>query len=306
MRRNPLSSCLLTSISMTTQSRSNAFEPSSRTRYGVSGSGGPFRRLGARPSEGATRGRTCMTTDLEPTAAAVSGDTHPQQCTHSVARAQRAAGDRRPRGRRVRGQGGAAPAADAGDDRLGELRPGRRDAGAGQRADQQVRRGLPRPPLLRRLRERRRHRDAGHRAGQGPVRGRFRERAAALGRAGERGRDGRADQAGRHHPGPVPGARRAPDPRHADQLLRAALQRRGVRGVQGGLPHRHGRGRQAGPAVPAETDHRRLVGLPAAPGLRAVPADRRRGRRAADGRHGPLRRAGRDRPAPESRCRTRM
>ena len=34
--------------------------------------------------------------------------------------------------------------------------PRRRHAGPGLRADQQVRRGLPRPPLLRRLRARRR------------------------------------------------------------------------------------------------------------------------------------------------------
>ena len=39
-----------------------------------------------------------------------------------------------------------------------ELRPARGAAGAGQRAHQQVRRGLPRPPLLRRLRARRRRR----------------------------------------------------------------------------------------------------------------------------------------------------
>ena len=40
-----------------------------------------------------------------------------------------------------------------------------------------------------------------------------------------------------------------------------------------------------------EADHRRLVGLPAAARLRRVPADRRRGRRLPDGRHGALRRA---------------
>ena len=104
-------------------------------------------------------------------------------------------------------------------------------AGAGQRADQQVRRGLPGPPLLRRLRVRRRHRDAGHRADQGPVRRRLRQRPAALRRAGQRRRHAGADQAGRHHPRPVAGARRAPHPRHADQLLRPALQRRRLRGV---------------------------------------------------------------------------
>ena len=43
--------------------------------------------------------------------------------------------------------------------------------------------------------------------------------------------------------------------------------------------------------APAEADPRRLVGLPAPARLRALPRDRRRGRRAADGRHGALRRA---------------
>ena len=37
---------------------------------------------------------------------------------------------------------------------------------------------------------------------------------------------------------------------------------------RGGRPGRHGRGRAAGPGAPAEADHRRLVGLPAAAGLR--------------------------------------
>ena len=50
--------------------------------------------------------------------------------------------------------------------------------------------------------------------------------------------------------------------------------------------------------APAEADHRRLVGLPPAAGLRPVPGDRRRGRRLPDGRHGALRRAGRHRAAP--------
>ena len=51
--------------------------------------------------------------------------------------------------------------------------------------------------------------------------------------------------------GPVPGPRRPPHPRHADQLLRPALQRRRLRGVRGRLPRRHGRGRAAGPRAPA-------------------------------------------------------
>ena len=51
--------------------------------------------------------------------------------------------------------------------------------------------------------------------------------------------------------------------------------------------------------APAEAAARRLVGLPAPARLRALPRDRRRGRRAADGRHGALRRARRRRPAPQ-------
>ena len=53
------------------------------------------------------------------------------------------------------------------------------------------------------------------------------------------------------------------------------------------------------PRAQAQADPRRLVGLPAPSGLRALPRDRRRGRRAADGRHGPLRRPRRRGPAPQ-------
>ena len=73
------------------------------------------------------------------------------------------------------------------------------------------------------------------------------------------------------HPRPVAGPRRSPDARHADQLLRAALRRHRVRGVEGGPPGRHGPGEPAGPRVLPEADHRRLVGLPAAARLRPVP-----------------------------------
>ena len=48
-----------------------------------------------------------------------------------------------------------------------------------------------------------------------------------------------------------------------------------------------------------EADRRRLVRVPAPARLRGVPRDRRLGRRAADGRHGALRRARRRRGAPE-------
>ena len=64
------------------------------------------------------------------------------------------------------------------------------------------------------------------RAAQGAVRRRVRERAAALGRPGQRGGDGRPAGARRHHPRPRPGARRPPDARDAAQLLRQALRRR--------------------------------------------------------------------------------
>ncbi len=72
-------------------------------------------------------------------------------------------------------------------DRVGELRqPG--GAGGGRLGDdQQVRRGLPGQALLRRLRVRRRRRVAGDRARQAAVRRRARQRAAALGRAGQHG-----------------------------------------------------------------------------------------------------------------------
>ena len=93
-----------------------------------------------------------------------------------------------PRGRRRHRRRAAAPAGHPGDDRLRELRAGRRHCRRrAVGAHEQVRRGLPRPALLRRLRARRRRRDARHRAGQGPLRRGLRQRPAALGRPGEHG-----------------------------------------------------------------------------------------------------------------------
>ena len=63
---------------------------------------------------------------------------------------------------------------------------------------QQVRRGLPGPALLRRLRDRRRRRGAGHRARQGALRRRARQRPAALGLPGQHGGVLHAPQARRH------------------------------------------------------------------------------------------------------------
>ena len=73
-------------------------------------------------------------------------------------------------------------------DRLRELHLAERPGGGRQRPDQQVRRGLSRPPLLRRLRGRRRDRAARDRPREGALRRRARERAAARGRADEHGR----------------------------------------------------------------------------------------------------------------------
>ena len=72
-----------------------------------------------------------------------------------------------------------------------------------------------------------------------------------------------------------------------------------VRGLARRPPDRHGRGRAAGQGAPAEAAARRLVGLPARARLPALPRDRRRGRRAADGRHGALRRPRRGGHPPE-------
>ena len=110
-----------------------------------------------------------------------------------------------------------------GDDRLGELHQPGRPGRPGLGADQQVRRGLSRPALLRRLRVRRCRRTAGHRARAEAVRRRARQRAAALRRAGEHGRLLRLPGAGRHHPGDEPRPRRPSDARHAPQLLRQVL-----------------------------------------------------------------------------------
>ena len=59
------------------------------------------------------------------------------------------------------------------------------------------------------------------------------------------------------------------------------------------------RGAAAGAGGAAQADRRGRLGVPAGDRRRPVPRDRRRGRRAADGRHGALRRARRRRAAPE-------
>ena len=159
--------------------------------------------------------------------------------------------------------------------------------------------GYPGQALLRRLRVHRRDRAARDRPREGAVRRRARERPAARGRAGQHGRLPRAAAAGRPDHGPQPPARRPSQPRHEDQRLRPALRHRPVRGLARGPPDRHGRGRAPGQGAPPEAAAGGLVGLLARPRLPALPRDRRRGRRAADGRHGALRRPRRGGHPPE-------
>ena len=55
----------------------------------------------------------------------------------------------------------------------------------------------------------------------------------------------------RHDPRPRPRARRPPHPRHAAELQRQALRRRGLPREQGGRARRHGRGARPRPRAPA-------------------------------------------------------
>ena len=203
-------------------------------------------------------------------------------------------------GHRARPRARARPPAEhAGDDRVGELRAAGRARRRRLGAHQQVRRGLSGPPLLRRLRGGRRRRAARDRPRQGAVRRRARERPAARGRAGEQRRLHGAARARRHDHGDGARPRRPPHPRDEAERLGQALRGRPVPRAPRGPPGRHGGGRAPRARAPAEGDRRRLVGLPAPPRLRRVPRDRRRGRRQADGGHGPLRRPRRRRRAPE-------
>ena len=160
--------------------------------------------------------------------------------------------------------GEPAPGRPRRADRLGELRQPRGADRAGQPAHQQVRRGLSRQALLRRLRVRRHRRDARHRAREEAVRRAVGERAAALGLAGEPGGVHRGAQAGRHDPRHVARAGRPPDARLAGQPVRQALSRRLLRPrtrrkrstTTQAEKHRHG--------GKAEADRHRRLGLLAA------------------------------------------
>ena len=198
-------------------------------------------------------------------------------------------GDRRRRARRAR------PAARrAAADRERELHLA---GGAGRArldAVQQVRRGLPRPALLRRLR--------GGRPGRGDRHRRGPRRCSAPTHANLQPHSGAsanlAAYAALLQPGDtgardVAAARRPPHPRLQGQLLRQVVHAGALRRAPGHRADRLRRGPRPRPRAPAEDDHLRRDGLPAADRLRRVPRDRRRGRRLADGRRRALHRAGR-------------
>ena len=166
-------------------------------------------------------------------------------------------------------------------------------------ADEQVRGGLPGQALLRRLRVRRRRGIAGDRAGEGAVRRRARQRAAALGRAGEHGGVLHPAQAGRHRPRHEPRARRPPHARPPAELLGQALHDRPLRRAAGRRAHRLRRARAAGARAQAEDDHGRRERLSARHRLRAHRQGRPGRRRAGRHRHGAHRRARRGEGASE-------
>ena len=131
--------------------------------------------------------------------------------------------------------------------------------------------GYPGQALLRRLRVHGRGRAPGHRAGQGAVRRRARQRAAALGRAGEHGRLLHAAEAGRHGPRHEPRARRPPHARPPAEFLGQALHDRALRRAPGRRADRLRRARAPRRRAQAEDDHRRRERLPARHRLRADP-----------------------------------
>ena len=115
--------------------------------------------------------------------------------------------DRRGHPRRARPAARRPPA-----DRQRELHVPGGAGRAGLDAVQQVRRGLPRQALLRRLRRRRPGRDDRHRARQGAVRRRARQPAAALGRQRQPRGLRRVPVPGRHRARDGPASRAATSP----------------------------------------------------------------------------------------------
>ena len=134
---------------------------------------------------------------------------------------------------------------------------------------------------------------------EGAVRRRARERAAARRRAGEHGRLLRGAQARRPRARALARPRRASHTRPEGQLLREALRVPPLRRLARDDAGRLRRGARDREGRTADADRVRRLRVPAHRRDRQVPRDRGRGRRAADVRHGALRRPRRSGPASE-------
>jgi len=195
-----------------------------------------------------------------------------------------------PRRGRSRGRGRAARRAlpskgHAGDDRLGELRPARCARMSGQRAHEQVRRGLSRTALLRRLRVGRHLRAVGDRSRRrscsAPSTRNVQPHAGAQ---VQHRRLPRAAHARGHDHGSLARSRRASLAWHEDQRVGRLYEIAPYEVArESSLIDMDEVARIARERRP-QAFARRLVGLPAPTRLRALPRDRRRGRGAADGR----------------------
>ena len=267
-----------------------------RSRAARPAGGGGSGRGGARPRRGGPRGSG--------PGSSIGADGG--RAAHVRGPAGRDALRRRPRDRRPARPGARARARRDRADRVRELHVAGDARGGRQRPHEQVLRGLPGPPLLRRLRDRRRDRAAGDRPRPGPLRRTARERPAARGRADEHGRLLRLPRAGRHDPLALALARRPPHARAQGQLLRTPLRHPALRRLPGDEPRRLRRRAPPREGAPAEAHRLRRVGVPADGRDAEVPGDRGRGRRAPALRHGALRGARRGRHPPEPGRRLRL
>ena len=177
----------------------------------------------------------------------------------------------RPGGLRHRRPRAQTPAGRDRADRVGELRLARRARGRRHGAHQQVRRGLPRRPLLRRLPVRGPGGDARHRARQEALQLPLRQRAVALGQHRQPGSLHGPDAAGRHVHGAQPRCRRPPHARLAGQPVGQMVQGRALSRAPAGPAHRLRRRGGARPPAQAEGDPGRRQRLSAHARLRRVP-----------------------------------
>ena len=207
---------------------------------------------------------------------------------------------RRSRDRRRDRPGARPPERRARADRLGELRQPGRARGRGQRPDQQVRRGLPRPALLRRLRVRRPRSSAWPSSAPKELFGA--EHANVQPHSGTSANMAvyfALLQPGRHAPGHGPLATAATSPTATGSPSPGATSRSSPTAstarASGSTTTRCARlAREHRPKmiVCGATAYPRTIDFA------RFRDDRRRGRRAADGRHRPHRRAGRRRAPP--------